>query len=162
MTGHECSDQMYALGVSPCEEDDEFKESEVEQFGIKELTRGGHKVLMSEWKKICLRGTQQSKLQWLSGKKLHKQLVGDTSAYVPSVSCIWPSATLQLMQSTKMYEAKYHPKLEHLLQKFEDVFAVSSTLPPQREDDDGSTLAGATACLSVYEETTSEEQGCRR
>ncbi|GKD03711.1 hypothetical protein Tco_1178685 [Tanacetum coccineum] len=77
MTGHKCSDQMYALGVSPCEEDDEFKESEVEQFGIKELTRGGHKVLMSE-------------------------------------------------------------------------------------DDDGSTLAGATACLSVYEETTSEEQGCRR
>ncbi|GKA50889.1 hypothetical protein Tco_0744085 [Tanacetum coccineum] len=45
-----------------------------------------------EGKKMCLRGTRHFELQWMSGKKLHKKSL-------PSMSCVWPVATLNLMQT---------------------------------------------------------------
>ncbi|GJZ31379.1 hypothetical protein Tco_0576426 [Tanacetum coccineum] len=56
-------------------------------------------------KKVCLRGTKQSELQWMNEKQLGKQVVDD------------PNTTSD-------------PTLKSLLQEFEDVFAIPSGLPP--------------------------------
>ncbi|GJX59479.1 retrotransposon-related protein [Tanacetum coccineum] len=79
-------------------------------------------------KKMCVRGTRQSELQWMSGKKLHKQSL-------LSISCVWPVATLHLMHTAEALNPESKPELKLLLQEFEDVFAIPSTHPLQRSFD---------------------------
>ncbi|GKG23516.1 hypothetical protein Tco_0391552 [Tanacetum coccineum] len=77
---------------------------------------------------MCLRGTRHSELQWMSGKKLHKKSL-------PSMSCVWPVATLNLMQTGEAPSHGSQTELQLLLQDFEDVFAIPSVISLQRSFD---------------------------
>ncbi|GJV48604.1 putative mitochondrial protein, partial [Tanacetum coccineum] len=101
------------------------------QWNFKELVM----KFVYKGERDCLRDTQQSKLQWLSGKQLQKHMLQDNGTYVPFVNCIWPSATLQLMHSTNLQSTEFYLKIKQVLLDFEDVFAVPNTLPPQRDFD---------------------------
>ncbi|GJY40766.1 hypothetical protein Tco_0428036 [Tanacetum coccineum] len=102
-----------------------------------------------EGKKICLRGTHQSELQWLSGKRLSKQLMGTNGACVSSISCIWPSATLHLMQTSELQNPHTYPALASLLQEYDDVFAIPTTLPPPRDFDHRIPFKDETVAVNI-------------
>nr|GEV42412.1 retrotransposon-related protein [Tanacetum cinerariifolium] len=55
-----------------------------------------------EGKKMCLRGTRHFELQWMSGKKLHKKSL-------PFMGCVWPVATLNLMQTDESTMVNIRP-----------------------------------------------------
>ncbi|GJY63672.1 retrotransposon-related protein [Tanacetum coccineum] len=83
------------------------------------------------WQKVKLRGTNQSELTWMSGKSLSKQ-VSQKDAYLTSMCCMVPSASLNLMQcgvDTQSIE------LQTLLEEYADVFEEPKTLPPHRSFD---------------------------
>ncbi|GJX69778.1 retrotransposable element Tf2 [Tanacetum coccineum] len=87
-----------------------------------------------EGQKVCLKGTKQSELQWINRKQLHKCVGEKNDACYPTINCIWPVASLNLMQSSQE-EGEYPLELQSLLEEFGDVFAVPTELPPKRSFD---------------------------
>nr|GEV30086.1 reverse transcriptase [Tanacetum cinerariifolium] len=87
-SGHKCSGQMYALVVSLGDEEGGLMEQEFEHGDNAKIVDEGRELMMSELEfqgidyVACLRGTHQPELQWLSGKKLSKQLMGANGACV--------------------------------------------------------------------------------
>lgn len=75
---------------------------------------------------MCLRGTKQAELQWLSGKRLSKQVTD----CLPSIRCVWPSVTLNLMHTAEVQDEKMVHELKILQQEYDDVFAIPIELPP--------------------------------
>ncbi|GJR78670.1 transposon ty3-G gag-pol polyprotein [Tanacetum coccineum] len=106
--------------------------------------RGCEMVLGIQW--LSTLGDIQRNFKEL---QLQKQLLQNHGNYVPSISYIWPSATLQLMHSTTLQSTKLYPDLEQLLLEFEDVFAVPHTLPPQRKFDHRIPLKDESVAINV-------------
>ncbi|GJY46869.1 reverse transcriptase [Tanacetum coccineum] len=85
-------------------------------------------------KKIVLRGTNQSELTWMSGKSFSKKF-NQQDAYVASICCMVPSATLHLMQSSVDSGIGGNMESQALLEEYADVFEEPKTLPPHRSFD---------------------------
>nr|GEV02422.1 gypsy/Ty3 retroelement polyprotein [Tanacetum cinerariifolium] len=85
-------------------------------------------------KKIVLRGTNQSELTWMSGKSFSKKF-NHQDAYVASICCMVPSATLQLMHSNVDSGMGGNKELQALLEEYAHVFEEPKTLPPHRSFD---------------------------
>ncbi|GKA00791.1 retrotransposon-related protein [Tanacetum coccineum] len=83
------------------------------------------------WQKVKLRGTNQSELTWMSGKSLSKQ-ASQKDAYLTSMCCMVPSASLNLMQCSVDTQSI---ELQTLLEEYADVFKEPKTLPPHRSFD---------------------------
>ncbi|GJZ62089.1 putative mitochondrial protein [Tanacetum coccineum] len=81
-----------------------------------------------------LRGTNQSELTWMSGKLLSKKF-NQQDAYVASICCMVPYATLHLMQSSADSGMGENMELQALLEEYADVFEEPKTLPPHRSFD---------------------------
>ncbi|GJX33952.1 putative mitochondrial protein [Tanacetum coccineum] len=95
-----------------------------------------------EGKKICLRGTRHSELQWMSGKKLHKKSL-------PFMSYVWHVATLNLMQTGEAHSHGSQTVLQLLLQDFEDMFAIPSVLSLQRSFDPKTLLKDESIVVNI-------------
>ncbi|GJX33296.1 gypsy/ty3 retroelement polyprotein [Tanacetum coccineum] len=85
-------------------------------------------------KKIVLRGTNQSELTWMSGKSISKQ-INQQDAYLTSIFCMAPSATLHLMQCGNDHEISGNVRLQALLEEYANVFEEPKALPPHRSFD---------------------------
>ncbi|GJU93485.1 putative mitochondrial protein [Tanacetum coccineum] len=88
-----------------------------------------------EGRKMCLTGTKQSELQWMSGKQLSRQVIDRGDPYFSTINCLWPYVSLNLMQTIPEPNTPYDPELRNLLQEFGDVFGVPTELPPKRSCD---------------------------
>nr|GEV78969.1 putative alpha/beta hydrolase fold protein [Tanacetum cinerariifolium] len=102
-----------------------------------------------EGRKICLRGTKQSELQWMSGKHLSKQVVDRGDPYLASINCLWPTTSLNLMQASPDPNTPYDPELRDFLLEYGDVFAVPTELPPQRSYDHWTPLKDASTLINI-------------
>ncbi|GJV88340.1 ty3-gypsy retrotransposon protein [Tanacetum coccineum] len=100
------------------------------QWNFKELRM----KFMFQGKKIVLRGTNQSELTWMSGKSFSKKF-NQQDAYVASICCMVPSATLHLMQSSVDSGIGGNMESQALLEEYADVFEEPKTLPPHRSFD---------------------------
>ncbi|GKB80299.1 ty3-gypsy retrotransposon protein, partial [Tanacetum coccineum] len=100
------------------------------QWNFKELRM----EFMFQGKKIVLRGTNQSELTWMSGKSFSKKF-NQQDAYVASICCMVPSATLHLMQSSVESGIGGNMEMQALLEEYADVFEEPKTLPPHRSFD---------------------------
>ncbi|GJT56777.1 reverse transcriptase [Tanacetum coccineum] len=82
-------------------------------------------------RKVILKGTNHSELTWMSGKAFSKQ-VNQQDAYLTSICCMSPSATLHLMQGGDNHELTQNRELQTLLEEYANVFEEPKTLPPHR------------------------------
>ncbi|GJT36217.1 hypothetical protein Tco_0926636 [Tanacetum coccineum] len=97
------------------------------QWNFKELRM----KFMFQGKKVVFRGTNQFELTWMSGKSFSKQL-SQQDAYLTSICCMVPSATLHLMQSSVDSGIWWNMNRIALLEEYVDVFEEPKTLPPHR------------------------------
>nr|GEX89973.1 hypothetical protein [Tanacetum cinerariifolium] len=102
-----------------------------------------------EGRKICLRGTKQSELQWMSGKHLSKQGVDRGDSYFASINSLWPTASLKLMQASRDPNTPYDHELRNLLLEYGDVFVVPTELSPQRSYDHRIPLKDASTVINI-------------
>ncbi|GJV76968.1 retrotransposon-related protein [Tanacetum coccineum] len=80
-------------------------------------------------RKVALRGTRRSGVQWMEGFRVPEQ----TAQLSSMVLCVYPSTTLNMV-SASTTEGIPSP-ISTLLSYFDDVFAVPTALPPIREYD---------------------------
>nr|GEY33098.1 hypothetical protein [Tanacetum cinerariifolium] len=80
-------------------------------------------------RKVALRGTRKSCLQWMEGSKDMAQPAQLSSM----VLCVYPSTSLNIV-STNLTEGN-PTSIASLLTHFHDVFAIPTSLPPIREYD---------------------------
>ncbi|GJZ05333.1 retrotransposon-related protein [Tanacetum coccineum] len=95
------------------------------------------------------KGYKQSELQWMSGKQLSRQINNRGDPYFSSINCLWPSASLNLMQTVPEPNTSYDPELRKLLQEFGDVFAIPIELPLQRSCDHRIPLKDASTVINI-------------
>nr|GEV61137.1 hypothetical protein [Tanacetum cinerariifolium] len=86
-------------------------------------------------KKMVLRGTHKSKVQWAEDKdQLHK-MEGTPQAEM-FMLCVYPNTYLNMSASGEQRNDKVlKPGLTQIMEKFSDVFEVSHELPPKRSHD---------------------------
>ena len=99
------------------------------QWNFKKL----HMQFVYEGRKVVLRGTNQSELAWLEGKRLPKLL--NQQSQISSMCCLGQTATLHLMKSDGNDASPMNEKLQELLKEFDDVFEIPKELPPHRNFD---------------------------
>ncbi|GJZ29099.1 retrotransposon-related protein [Tanacetum coccineum] len=82
-------------------------------------------------KKVVLRGTQKTDLQWMQGSKM---LIQTPRIELSSmILCVYPTTTLHMITTE---ESKEVPEvISKLLDNYTDVFAIPTTLPPIRSCD---------------------------
>ena len=98
---------------------------------------------------MSLRGTNQSELAWMSGKQMAKYVTQPDSSYLPSVYCLGAFSSLKLMHGNDGQIELVSPELQSVLDGYEDVFAVPTTLPPQRSCDHKIPLKDLNAVVNV-------------
>ncbi|GJT76464.1 reverse transcriptase [Tanacetum coccineum] len=176
MPGHKCSGQMYALEVSPCEEEGELAEHEFEHCETVKFTKGGHELLMSECypndhsnphiSLNALFGIPTFNTMRIKGnvKKHLLHLLMDTSSthnFLDIYTAKKLGCTLSNMYHVMVTVARgnklisqlqppdSYPELDFLLQEFEDVFAIPSTLPLKRNFDNRIPLKDKSATVNI-------------
>ncbi|GKC31780.1 reverse transcriptase [Tanacetum coccineum] len=107
------------------------------------------KKLGCKMKKTCPLGTKQSELQWMTEKQLSKQVIGRSDPYFSTINCLWPSASLNLMQTIPDPNTPSDSALSNLLQEFEDFFAMPTGLPLQRSFDHRIPLKDASIVVNI-------------
>nr|GFC23054.1 hypothetical protein [Tanacetum cinerariifolium] len=80
-------------------------------------------------RKVSLRGTRKSRVQWMKGSRVPEQ----TAQLSSMVLCVYPSTALNMVFATTI-EGIPLP-ISNLLSHFDDVFYVPISLPPMREYD---------------------------
>ncbi|GJV53710.1 Fe(3+) dicitrate transport system permease [Tanacetum coccineum] len=93
-------------------------------------------------KKVVLRGTKQSELQWMQGRPMSKQLEGQGK----EMYYVWPSVSLNLMQGNNQ---QLQTEIQGLLEEFNDVFAIPTCLPPNRSLDHRIPLKEGVNALNI-------------
>jgi hypothetical protein len=86
---------------------------------------------MYHGKKVVLRGTKKASLQWMKGSKMHIQTPCAELSYM--ALCLYPTASLNMVSMSDIVEVPKEISL--LIDKYPDVFAIPTTLPPQRSFD---------------------------
>ncbi|GJU99893.1 reverse transcriptase [Tanacetum coccineum] len=121
--GHKCSGQMYALEVlagSKCEEEC-LGEEELEELG--------------EGKKMVLRGTPKSNLEWITNSKQAKMLKQNSQPEYSSMQlCVFPGPEISLMRLEGI-STEVKPELQSMIQEFKEIFSLPTVLPPNRSCD---------------------------
>ncbi|GJW21473.1 retrotransposable element Tf2 [Tanacetum coccineum] len=89
-----------------------------------------------EGKHVALRGTTKSPMQWLSGRQLTKH-VTKKAANLSSMSLCVPTTSVMSLDVTykPVFGVTEEQALSELLKEFEYVFALPTSLPPQRQHD---------------------------
>ncbi|GKA16476.1 retrotransposable element Tf2, partial [Tanacetum coccineum] len=83
--------------------------------------------------KVTIRGTKQPTLQWMTGKECSRKMACNVAELASLSLCVYH---VSLMTTTaEEHEGAFGTKLNQLLNSFNDVFAVPTTLPPHREQD---------------------------
>ena len=78
-----------------------------------------------------LRGTRKASLQWMKGSKMQIQT---PCAELSSMAlCVYPTASLNMVSMSE--NAEVPKEISSLIDKYHDVFAIPTTLPPQRSFD---------------------------
>ncbi|XP_071687165.1 uncharacterized protein [Rutidosis leptorrhynchoides] len=99
-------------------------------------------------KRIKLRGMRKSMVQWLNGKKTNKS-VGSQQAHLNAMYlCVYPT-TLCSMDIDVQKEEKQSEGLTILLNEFNDIFEVPTSLPPKRTFDHRIPLKEGTQPLNI-------------
>ncbi|GJS20864.1 hypothetical protein Tco_0449496 [Tanacetum coccineum] len=83
-------------------------------------------------KKVLLRGTHKSNLDWL-GTKTSEKIVRQSELHSMAI-CVFPnsaSTCIQMEETTTFI----HPVLQQVVEEYEDVFAIPTELPPKRGHD---------------------------
>ncbi|GJX64110.1 transposon ty3-G gag-pol polyprotein [Tanacetum coccineum] len=83
-------------------------------------------------KRVLLRGTHKSNLEWLSTKALSKTV--KQAKLHSMVMCVFPnsaSTCMQLEETTTLV----HPSPQQVIEEYVDVFAIPTELPPTRDHD---------------------------
>ncbi|GJR12483.1 transposon ty3-I gag-pol polyprotein [Tanacetum coccineum] len=85
-------------------------------------------------KRICLRGTNKSMTHWLDARKQIEKMDTVGGAELMMMS-IYPNTGLQLMsmEEVDQTDTKVDPKIQEVLDKYAEVFAVPNKLPPVRQ-----------------------------
>ena len=82
--------------------------------------------------KVFLRGTHKSNMEWLKIKSSDKTM---RQAELHSMAlCVFPNSAASCMQIEPTVTF-VHPALQSAVQAYADVFAISTELPPRREQD---------------------------
>ncbi|GKB17144.1 retrotransposon-related protein [Tanacetum coccineum] len=94
-------------------------------------------------KKVILRGTQQTTVQWMQGKNTERR--GKRVAKLSSMSvCVYPATLLKLEVNDSVPE-----EIVKVLQDYESVFEVPTGLPPRRSHDHTIPLIPNTPPISI-------------
>ncbi|GJY03991.1 retrotransposable element Tf2 [Tanacetum coccineum] len=85
---------------------------------------------------VALRGTTKSLMQWFSSKQLTKHVTQKFVNLSLMSLCVPTTSTMSLnVTHQSVLEVKDKEALDDLLREFEDVFALPTSLPPQRQQD---------------------------
>ncbi|GKB11734.1 retrotransposable element Tf2 [Tanacetum coccineum] len=83
-------------------------------------------------KRVLLRGTHKSNLEWLSTKVSNKTA---RQAELHSMAmCVFPHSASTCMQIEET-TTNVHPALQQVIKEYEDVFSIPKELPPKRDHD---------------------------
>ncbi|GJR22850.1 retrotransposon-related protein [Tanacetum coccineum] len=93
-------------------------------------------------KKVVLRGTRQSELQWMQGRSMSKQMEGQHK----EMYSVWHSISLNLMQGNN---EQLHTENQGLLEEYDDVFAIPKCLPPNRSLDQRIPLKEGVTTINI-------------
>ncbi|GJT82002.1 reverse transcriptase [Tanacetum coccineum] len=101
------------------------------KFNFKELKM----EFVYKERKMALRGTPKSNMEWLSSKEHSKMVRQGNHAELSSMQlCVYPKPAIQLWNTGGLREEMPH-ELTKVVEKFEDVFVVLKELPPNRLHD---------------------------
>ncbi|GKD67078.1 reverse transcriptase [Tanacetum coccineum] len=95
-----------------------------------------HKLRMDfkyNGKKVLLRGTHISHLDWLNQKTSDKSVRQAELHYM--AICVFPNFAATYMQIEETPATPIHPELQQVIAAYEDVFAIPTELPPRRYHD---------------------------
>lgn len=95
------------------------------QWNFKDLTM----MFEQGRKKVMLRGSQNSIVQWLPSKQLEKASKHENAELCSMMLYVYPNALFNMNASNNSVEVK------SMLDKYEDVFAMPTALPPKRSHD---------------------------
>ncbi|GJV35473.1 putative mitochondrial protein [Tanacetum coccineum] len=100
-------------------------------------------------KKMVLRGTHKTRVQWAEGKgQLHK--IGGTPQAEMFMLCVYPNTGLNMLVSGEQRNEKVlEPELTQVVEKFSDVFEVPRELPPKRNHDHRIPLIPGTPHVNI-------------
>nr|GEV64019.1 retrovirus-related Pol polyprotein from transposon 297 family [Tanacetum cinerariifolium] len=110
--GHKCSGQMYALEISPLEEDADLSLEET----LNEANSSQLMLCYYPWEDVNWKESV-SELQFMSGKQLSREVVDRGASSFSSINCLWPTASMNLMQTGLEPNTPYDPQLRNLLQE---------------------------------------------
>ncbi|GJY39786.1 hypothetical protein Tco_0426150 [Tanacetum coccineum] len=82
-------------------------------------------------KKLVIRGTPKSPIEWLMGKK-QVQLMDHAQQAQIMMLCVYPNTGINLCYLEKIKPQEMIPALQTVIDSFRDVFAVPKQLPPPR------------------------------
>ncbi|GJT52264.1 retrotransposon-related protein [Tanacetum coccineum] len=101
---------------------------------------------MYQGRKVVLRGIPQPAMQWMQGKQIGSKLFSMTLCVYPSSSGVQAEfmSTGVSSESTNV-----HPSLIPLLHRYEKVFAVPKSLPPNRKHDHRIPLQENTSPINI-------------
>nr|GEY70482.1 hypothetical protein [Tanacetum cinerariifolium] len=81
-------------------------------------------------KRVLLRGTHKSNLEWLSTKVSNK-IVRKVEIHLIAM-CVFPYSASTCMP-VEAVTTDVHPALQQVIEEYEDVFAIPKELPPKRD-----------------------------
>nr|GEZ26539.1 reverse transcriptase [Tanacetum cinerariifolium] len=99
--------------------------------------------------KVVLRGTHQSELAWLTGKKMSKLVSHNGTDQVSSMCCVNQSATLNLMHYNDDQDSLVYSKLHQLLEEYSDLFSMPKEFPQRRSFDHKIPLKTYNAFINI-------------
>ena len=99
-------------------------------------------------RKMVLRGTPKSTLEWMPNNKQNKIVKHCSSKSHLNSICVFPCEEVRLM-SLEGLQAEIQPELQCVLKEFDDVFAVPKELPPSRPCDHKIPLMKGTNPVNV-------------
>ncbi|GJY18605.1 putative mitochondrial protein [Tanacetum coccineum] len=83
-------------------------------------------------KRVLLRGTHKSNLEWLS-TKISNKIIRQAELHSMAM-CIFPHSASTCMQIEATI-TNVHPALQQVIKEYEDVFSIPKELPPKRDHD---------------------------
>ncbi|GJX10964.1 RNA-directed DNA polymerase, eukaryota, partial [Tanacetum coccineum] len=100
-------------------------------------------------KKMVLRGTHKTRVQWAEGKgQLHK--MGGTPQAEMFMLCMYPNTGLNMLVLEEQINDKVlEPELTQVAENFSDVFEVPHELPPKRNHDHRIPLIPGTPLVNI-------------
>jgi len=98
-----------------------------------------------EGRRIVLRGTQKSEVEWMGGKKWQHSIQKNTQLYAIHVQCTYQALGVESDETAHSAS----PEVHRVLQQYADIFEEPKTLPPHRDLDHKIILHPGTPPVNV-------------